>query len=178
VDGTTNFVNGLPLYASAVAVLHAGRPVAGAIWCATSHALRPGVYHARSGGPARFDGVALRVDGGREVAGRRRRVSTAPLPVRPREASWDHRHIGSAALESAFVAAAVLASARMPHQRAWDVAAGVVLAEAAGREVWTETAGRWEPFVSFGAKPEDWRQSMLFGDSVAVTALRSSALAL
>lgn len=32
VDGTTNFVNGLPLFASSIGVLHRGIPLAGAIW--------------------------------------------------------------------------------------------------------------------------------------------------
>ena len=35
VDGTTNFINGFPLFASSIGVLHRGRPVAGAIWCST-----------------------------------------------------------------------------------------------------------------------------------------------
>jgi fructose-1,6-bisphosphatase/inositol monophosphatase family enzyme len=41
VDGTTNFVNGLPLVASSIGVLYRGRPLAGAIWCACTHALHP-----------------------------------------------------------------------------------------------------------------------------------------
>ncbi|HRC63395.1 MAG TPA: inositol monophosphatase family protein, partial [Dehalococcoidia bacterium] len=54
VDGTTNFVNGFPLFAASIGVLHRGVPVAGAIWCSTGHELRSGVYHARAGGPLRF----------------------------------------------------------------------------------------------------------------------------
>lgn len=177
VDGTTNFVNGVPLFASTVAVLHRGVPVAGATWCATSHALRPGVYHARVGSRAYFDGLPLPF-AGREVDGRRRRVSTAPPPVRPREATWDHLHLGTVSLEAALVAAGALASTRTRSVGAWSAAAGVVLAQAAGHEVWTEAAGRWEPFHGFGDEPEAWRQPILFGDSLAVTALRAGALAL
>ncbi len=51
VDGTTNFVNGLPLFAASIGLLHRGRPVIGAVWCSTSHALRSGVYHACGHGP-------------------------------------------------------------------------------------------------------------------------------
>ena len=50
VDGTTNFVNGFPLFAASIGVLHRHVPVAGAVWCSATHALRPGVYHARAGG--------------------------------------------------------------------------------------------------------------------------------
>ena len=51
VDGTLNFINGFPLFAASVGVLHQGRPVVGAVWCSTSHALRAGTYHAHEGGP-------------------------------------------------------------------------------------------------------------------------------
>jgi myo-inositol-1(or 4)-monophosphatase len=43
IDGTTNFVNGFPLFAASIGVLHRGRAVAGAVWCSVSHALRAGV---------------------------------------------------------------------------------------------------------------------------------------
>ncbi len=56
IDGTTNFINGFPMFAASIGVLHQGRPIAGAVWCATSHALRAGVYHARLGGKLRFEG--------------------------------------------------------------------------------------------------------------------------
>src|SRR4051812_29585444 len=34
IDGTSNFVNGFPLFAASIGVLHKGRPIVGAIWCA------------------------------------------------------------------------------------------------------------------------------------------------
>ncbi len=175
IDGTTNFVNGLPLYSSAIGVLFDGQPVAGAVWCTTSHALRPGVYHAHHGGDLRFEGVRVLSDGQR-VVGRRRRVSTAPAPYKLREPGWDHRGIGSIALESALVASGALASARTTRARSWDVAPGIVLARAGGREVWTRGGERWEPFESFD-DARIWSQPLLFGDADAVTALRVGALA-
>ena len=33
IDGTTNFVNGFPMFAASIGVLHRGVPVAGAVWC-------------------------------------------------------------------------------------------------------------------------------------------------
>ena len=32
IDGTSNFVNGFPLFASSIGVLHQGRPIIGAVW--------------------------------------------------------------------------------------------------------------------------------------------------
>ena len=55
IDGTTNFVNGFPMFAASIGVLQRGRPVVGAVWCSTGHALRPGVYHASAGGKFRFE---------------------------------------------------------------------------------------------------------------------------
>src|SRR5690606_20927247 len=55
VDGTANFINGLPLFCGSVGVLRDGVPVAGALWCASSHALRAGVYHCVEGGPLMFE---------------------------------------------------------------------------------------------------------------------------
>lgn len=175
IDGTANFVNGLPFYASAIGVLFHGVPVAGAVWCSATHALRPGVYHAREGGSFRFEGRVAA--GGLRAVGRERLLSTTPAPYKQREPGWDHRNFGAIALESALVAAGVLASARTANSRVWDVAPGVVLTRAAGHEVWTQGAERWEPFEQF-EDPETWAQPLLFADADAVTALRVGALAL
>ena len=176
IDGTSNFVNGLPFYASAIGVLLDGVPIAGAVWCSTTHVLRPGVYHARHGGSFRFEG-RVSTSGSRLAIGRERRLSTAPAPHKHREPGWDHRNFGAIALESAMVAAGVLASARTSSSRVWDVAPGVVLTQAAGHEVWTQGGDRWEPFERF-EEPERWQQPLLFADADAVTALRVGALAL
>ncbi|MYI82359.1 MAG: hypothetical protein F4056_03295 [Chloroflexi bacterium] len=76
VDGTANFVNGFPLFASSIGVLRRGRPVVGAIWCSTSHALRPGVYHAQEGGPLCFEGEPAPL--GRPSVGVKRRLGASP----------------------------------------------------------------------------------------------------
>lgn len=179
VDGTTNFVNGLPLFASAIGVMIDGVPVAGAVWCSTSHLLRPGVYHAREGGELRFDGEPV-APGGRHAVGRRRQVSAAPAPYKLREPGWDHRGLGAIALESAFVAAGILASARSVRARSWDVVPSIVLTRAAGHEVWVRGVERWEPFETFdtASAAATWSRPILFGDTEAVTALRVGALAI
>jgi len=179
VDGTTNFVNGLPLFASAIGVMIDGVPVAGAVWCSTSHLLRPGVYHAHAGGELRFDGEPV-APGGRHAVGRRRQVSAAPAPYKLREPGWDHRGLGAIALESAFVAAGILASARSVRARSWDVVPSIVLTRAAGHEVWVRGTERWEPFETFdtATTAATWSRPILFGDTEAVTALRVGALAI
>jgi myo-inositol-1(or 4)-monophosphatase len=173
IDGTSNFVAGYPLFACSLAVVRRGRPAIGAVWCSTSHALRPGVYHAGEAGGLCFEGEPL--------------APVRPLPGVERGlvddrgggesrlgARWDRRFGGSAALACALVAAGVLDGARLRRPHAWDVAAGIVLARAARREVWVRAQRRWSAFASFD--PErlaEWRQSLVVGESAAAAELRA-----
>ena len=61
LDGTTNFVNGLPVFASSIGVLHQGRPVAGAIYVPSPTASAGRVFHARRGGGAFAGDTPIRV---------------------------------------------------------------------------------------------------------------------
>lgn len=174
LDGTSNFLNGFPFVACSIGILHHGRPVVGAIWCSSGPSLRPGVYHARLGGPLAFDGVPFdRV--GRE--GLRRRLAAAPGGASAAAPGWDHRVTGSAAMECALVAAGAFNSAAFFAPGIWDVAAGVVLARAAGLEVREReprSKSAWQPFERFKAPDRvkenrppsirDWRRSLLIGE--------------
>lgn len=197
IDGTQNFINGFPLFAASIGVLERGRPIAGAIWCSTSHELRPGVYHACDGGPLCFEGSRLRP--GVPNPGVLRRVAGEPVGIASRNAPYDVRVTGSAALECAFVAAGLLASTRLRSPRIWDVAAGVRLVQSAGGRAFVHTGragsdGAWRPFDRFAAPASsaarasrtarkgaakgrasgirDWRGTLLLGSAGAVEALR------
>ncbi|MDQ2695378.1 MAG: inositol monophosphatase [Pseudomonadota bacterium] len=182
VDGTTNFINTFPLFAASIGVLHQGYPVAGAIWCSASHELRPGVYHAHRGGQLRFDGHPVEVKGWKSAI--RRRLVGSPGGTAGRDAGLDTRVTGSAAIECAFVAAGILSGAYFNRPWIWDVAAGPVLLQAAGREIWTKENGQWRPLQRFvapataGQRPptlRDWNQSLLLGSREAIEALRPPA---
>ena len=56
LDGTSNFINGLGMFACSIGVLERGAPVAGALFLPTNRYMRPGVYHAHSGSGLHFDG--------------------------------------------------------------------------------------------------------------------------
>jgi myo-inositol-1(or 4)-monophosphatase len=174
IDGTTNFINGFPLFASSVGVLHRGRPVVGAVWCSSSHTLRPGVYHARLGGPLRFEQEALAE---RKNPSVRKRLIGVPAGIAESEARWDGRKTGSAAVECAFVAARLLEVARFAPLNIWDVAGGICLIRAAGREVWIKADRGWAPMERFepmagkrGGAPDlrNWRAAFIAGDADAV----------
>jgi myo-inositol-1(or 4)-monophosphatase len=173
VDGTANFINGFPIFAASIGVLHRGRPVAGALWCSISHALHPGVYHARAGGKLRFDGSEIGIEHNPAV---RRRLAGVP-EFGDQDGVWDTRKTGSAAIECAMVAAGLLQVARFLHPNLWDIAGGVALVEAAGLAVrQSEDAVSWTRFDCFepcrgpsGATDlRYWRRNIVIGEAAAV----------
>jgi myo-inositol-1(or 4)-monophosphatase len=172
IDGTTNFVNGFPMFAASIGVLHKGRPVVGALWCSVSHALRAGVYHASAGGKLRFDGADVTPKVNPAV---RRRLAGVP-ELTSADAAWETRKTGSAALECAFVAAGLLQAARFASPNIWDVAGGIALIEAAGGVVRQSSGGAWTPMYRFepGKGPDDkpdlryWRRAIVAGRPEAV----------
>ena len=108
IDGTTNFVNGFPFSPPRSACSTEHEPVAGALWCSTSHALRAGVYHAHTGAPLRFDEERSRMSAIRRCAA----GWPASRGDRAQGVPWDVRKTGSAAIECAFVAAGLFRVAR------------------------------------------------------------------
>jgi myo-inositol-1(or 4)-monophosphatase len=174
IDGTTNFVNGFPLFAASIGILHRGRPVVGAVWCSTSHALRPGVYHAREGGSLCFDEEAIELRANPAV---RRRLAGEPQATSDAALPWDIRKTGSAAVECAFVAAGLLRVARFERPNVWDVAGGIPLVRAAGGDVHVLEGDGWNPLerleASAGPSGETpdirhWRRSIIIGEPEAV----------
>jgi myo-inositol-1(or 4)-monophosphatase len=172
IDGTTNFINGLPLFAASIGVLHRGRPIVGAVWCSTTHALRSGIYHACSGGPLSFDSAALEVGPNPAV---RRRLAGEPNLDHDHDLVWDVRKTGSAAIECAFVAAGLLEVARFERPNVWDVAGGIALVNAMGGTAYTSSDGEWGRFASFGDHPHTWRQPLIVGVDAAARRRTESA---
>jgi myo-inositol-1(or 4)-monophosphatase len=182
LDGTTNYLNGLPLFASSIAVLYRHVPVAGAIWCACTPERRPGVYHAYQDGPLSFDGAPLT----RRPAAAWRGLASEPGDIPRYGAFFETRVLASAALECAFAAAGVLRVAYLQRPAIWDVAAGVVLSRAAGCRVLTRRDGTWQPLTAFSASNarkriatlRAWRQPVLIGEPHAVDREAAVATAL
>ena len=173
IDGTANFVNGFPLFAASIGVLHNGEPVAGAVWCSTSHKLRSGVYHARRGGPLSFESEPFKP---RRNPAVRRSLAGVPAAVSGLF-PWESRKTGSAAIECALAAAGVLRVARFERPNLWDVAGGIPLVLAAGGSVHTKTKEGWRRMDRFEGPSQDdigdfdlrvWRQPLIVGDPKAV----------
>jgi len=170
IDGTQNFINGFPMFASSIGVLYRGQPVVGALWCATTHALRAGTYHARAGGSLYFDEDKLALKRNPAV---RRRLVGLPYGDSDKSLPWENRKTGSAALECAFVAAGLLRAAHFYSPNVWDIGGGLALVLAAGCRIVTKDGdGGWQKFRGFGETLpalQKWRQQMVVGEREAVT---------
>jgi myo-inositol-1(or 4)-monophosphatase len=152
IDGTTNFVNGFPLFAASIGLLYRGRPVVGAVWCSVSHALRAGVYHGSLGAKLRFEGTDVTP---KVRAGVLRRLAGVPVVADADEAGWETRKTGSAALECALVASGLLEVARFESPNIWDVAAGIALIAAGGGSVQAYDGSGWAPLTGFAVTGGD-----------------------
>ncbi len=155
IDGTTNFVYGLPAYAVSIAAEVDGQAVAGVVlnaatgelWSATAgggaHLAVPGADPVRLTGsrPASLDRALVATGFGYRAEQRRAQAAVvAELLPQVR----DIRRHGSAALELCTVAAGRVDAYYEMHLNRWDFAAGALVAAEAGVVV-TGLAGR--PFA-------------------------------
>ncbi|MCA0922202.1 inositol monophosphatase family protein [Pseudooceanicola nanhaiensis] len=139
LDGTTNFLHGLPHWAISIALEHKGQIVAGVIY----DAAKDEMFFAEKGEGAWMNESRLR------VSGRGRMIESifatglpfATSPHLPRSlqdlarvlpACAGVRRFGSAALDMAYVAAGRYEGYWERGLNSWDIAAGIVIVREAG----------------------------------------------
>lgn len=179
VDGTLNYITGLPMYAISVGVLHRRRPVVGVILFPVTSDM----FWARHGGGAHRNGDRLRVR--QQEQGSRTLLAGLPGSYRTafkadrkfRASLGDTRSLGSIAYEMAVVAAGSLDLALFRGPRIWDVAGGVpIVTEAGGNAlIYSRRRGSWQPLERFAAPRRGglraWRQPVMIGSATAMDAL-------
>ena len=151
LDGTINFLFGIPAFAVSVACEDAYGAVAGVVL----DPVRDEAFTATRSGPATLDGV--------EISGSRRdELATALIAtgfgydasVRAHQADVvgrllprvrDIRRVGAAALDLAWTACGRFDAYYERGIQPWDIAAGTLIAARAGLEVRTLAAGPGEP---------------------------------
>lgn len=156
LDGTTNFLNGLPVFASSIGLLEDGKPVVGAVFLPWPGRVGGRVLHARRDGGAWEGDVPLRVAPGESPAPGRAVVLPWSRSGRYqpqgalRQTPGERRSLYSFAYEIALAAEGTYQYALFPTPHIWDVAAGVVLVREAGGEVLTTQRGGsdWRPFTA------------------------------
>ncbi|RWC44554.1 inositol monophosphatase family protein [Mesorhizobium sp.] len=139
LDGTTNFLHGIPLFAISIALERQGQIVAGVVYNPAMDEL----YTAERGGGAFMNDRRLR------VAGRTKLIDTVIGCGVPHLGRGQHgnflvelrnvmaevsgvRRLGSASLDLAYVAAGRMDGFWETGLSAWDIAAGILLIREAG----------------------------------------------
>jgi myo-inositol-1(or 4)-monophosphatase len=151
IDGTINFVHGVPWFAVSLALARAERLEVGVVYRPACEELfvaerGAGAFLIGPSGAARR--LAPSATGRLEesligvgLPAHPERSRASPLLTRFSELSREIRVMGSAALHLADVAAGRLDAFVEPHLSAWDIAAGVLLVHEAGGRV-TDFAGQ------------------------------------
>jgi myo-inositol-1(or 4)-monophosphatase len=137
IDGTSNFVHGIPFFALSVALFKNGRPVLGAVYDPVAQEL----FSAEVGQGATLNGQSLPLKAaGGPLADAIASVDLKRLPEtlarrlahQPPYAS--QRNFGASTLEWCWLAAGRVGLTLHGGQKLWDYAAGsLILAEAGGR---------------------------------------------
>lgn len=145
LDGTTNFVHGIPWFAVSIGLEHAGQIIVGVVY----HPGMDEMFIAERGRGARLEHghqqQPIRVSDFTHVADA---IVATGLPLDVRETgrnaaeiaklaqvAIELRIMGAAALHLAYVAAGRLAAFWEPGLNLWDVAAGSLLVEEAGGRI-------------------------------------------
>ena len=153
IDGTTNFVHGLPGFCVSLALAERGRPVAAAVYDPTGDEL----FTAEAGAGATVNGRPLHVSS--EATLGEALLGTGFPPVNPGK-EWaiesvgrvagqvrNVRNFGAAALHLCYVAAGRLSGFWEPGLRSWDVAGGVLVIREAGGRATSLTGEEWHAAV-------------------------------
>ena len=130
LDGTTNYLNGLPVYASSIGVLHRGRLVVGALYLPWPNSKGGVILHCRKGGGCFIDEEQVSVYESEEPAANRlvglpgSFSQVARFSRRFNSKAGETRITGSVAYELAMTACGVLQYSFFGAPRIWDVAGG------------------------------------------------------
>jgi myo-inositol-1(or 4)-monophosphatase len=133
IDGTANFVHGIPCFTISVAAVYEDRPVVGAVFDPSTDSM----FTAVAGGEAQLNG--RRIGPGREGLSQLASVGLdsyynegVPEWVNHVIQHTRSRNFGTTALHLAYVARGSLAAAAAARAKLWDIAAGVLIAQTAG----------------------------------------------
>lgn len=142
LDGTSNYLRGIPHYCVSIALVENGEPVHGVIF----DPLRNELFTASRGGGATLNDKKMRVAERKELHGA---MLLTGFPPRERKNlaaqlkcieallvdAEDIRRTGSAALDLAYVAAGRADAYFESGVKPWDIAAGVLMVREAGGKV-------------------------------------------
>ncbi|MBS4098671.1 MAG: inositol monophosphatase family protein [Sulfuricella sp.] len=142
IDGTSNFVNGLPYFAVSVGLVRGGRSVLGAVYDPVSDEM----FYAEQGRGAFLNGVRLPIKA--HVPAFHHTMAAVDLKRLSRELARDiaaappfssQRNFGASALDWCYTAAGRFDLYLHGGQKLWDYVAGALILEEAGGALCTLT---------------------------------------
>ncbi len=192
LDGTTNFLNGLPIYAVSIGVLHRGVPIAASIFVPWPSQSGGVVLHAHRGGGCRIDGEPLTINS--REGPNPNRLSGLPgsfgggfrFTGGLQKRAGEPRVTGSIAYEMALAAMGSVQYALFGGPKLWDVAAGVLIVAEAGGQVMLRPKGsrtwEWADSLVTGWEKEApnlkelrrWSIPVLAGDSMVIPSVAAN----
>lgn len=142
LDGTTNFLHGLPLYAISIGLAREGKPILGVIYDISQKEC----YHAIENGQAFCDDTVIQVSA---IGSLSESLLATGFPYYHFDKRDDYldiikeflnethgiRRLGSAAIDLAYVACGKLEGFFEYNLHPWDVAAGIIIVQQAGGKV-------------------------------------------
>jgi len=153
LDGTTNFIHGVPNFCVSIAAKQGGQVLAGVVW----DPVRRELFTATAGGGAFLNGKRIQVSASARL---RDGLIATGFPFRTRHlldsyfrmfqgflsSARDLRRFGAAAIDLAYVAAGRFDGYWEYALNPWDFAAGILLVKEAGGEIsgFAENDNFWE----------------------------------
>jgi myo-inositol-1(or 4)-monophosphatase len=148
IDGTTNFLHGIPHFAISIGLERDGEIIAGVVY----EPIHDELYHAEKGGGTFLNDRRLRVSGRRKMneslfatgipfAGKEGHQDFVDTVTKVMAVSSGIRRFGAASLDLAFVAAGRYEGYWESNIKAWDIAAGIILVKEAGGYVSDRAGG-------------------------------------
>jgi myo-inositol-1(or 4)-monophosphatase len=153
LDGTGNFANFNPLFSVCIALIHKSELLLGAVYAPAIDEF----YFSEKGKGAYLNGMKIQVSGVSDLnqsyilyceGGDKNKVRTGKLLHEVYPHVTDIRKLGSAGLETAWVAAGKREAYYTTKIEPWDVAAGVLLIQEAGGRVSDFQGNPWTPETS------------------------------
>lgn len=148
LDGTTNFIHGLPTYSISIALYEAGQPVIGVVY----EINRGEMFSTFKGGAAFLNNKPISVSSRNELAdcllatgfpyyNFDKQAQYMELFTEMMRSCRGLRRIGSAAVDLAYVACGRFDAYFEYNLNAWDVAAGAYLVQQAGGQIMNFSGG-------------------------------------
>jgi myo-inositol-1(or 4)-monophosphatase len=136
IDGTNNYAHQLPLFAVSIAVMHKDEPIVGVIFDPATDSM----FTAVKGGQAQLNGRPIsaseeKMDAFSSVGLDSHFDNGVPGWACEIMQKTRFRNLGTTALQLAYVAKGSLIATIVNRPKLWDIAAGALIAEAAGAVV-------------------------------------------